>query len=533
MSNLGMDSSKPDLQGGFCHSDHLHPILSCQAASALETSYFKSGLDHEAAAMERAGRAVALAIEQSWGERFPHPEDHLPILLLVGKGHNTGDACLAAMYLALRYRQLRFFCLLLYPPEEMRPLTRAAFERFSQSTSELTLIPCSSDTPDRLTAAFPSFDGIVLDGFLGFNFRPPLSSLHADLLQLASRIGSEGIRYAVDLPSGLGDPRAFRADFTIATGIVKEAVLDPIHKMFVGRLRYADIGFFADRSSAVSPTAHWVISPTILNQLRHLRPPQADKRDFGRIAILAGSDSMPGALIMTVRAALKAGGGLVTGFSTASALRAAAPSNPEAMWSENFSEINNGFEVLVIGPGLQMPAAAIFEVASNFEGHLVLDAAGLDPDIINHLPPPESRRSLCLTPHPGELLRLFRTQSVPPSQTIREYCQHHQAILVSKDASTRVYTSEMVATSPHGGPILARGGSGDCLAGIISALLPRFSHPLPAVLAGVAWQGATADYFAGTFGAEGCSTCDWLSQLSGSLRQPPLAIYPPLPKIAL
>lgn len=481
--------------------------------------------------MERAGRAVALGIEQALGERFESLPKGMPVVLLVGKGHNGGDAALAAMHLARQFPALRFFAILLSDVNRMRPLTRAAWQRFCQSATELTLVPADTIHLRRLREAMTGFEGIVIDGGFGFNFRPPLREPEAHLFSWLSSIGEGGLRIAVDLPSGLGDPNAFRADVTIATGIVKSGLVRPDAAACRGRLRYADLGFFEDFNT-LPPVA--VISPDALAPLRRLRPADSDKRSFGRIVLVAGCDSMPGALSIAIRAALNAGAGLVTGDSTPLAIAAAAPVAPAAMWSRRgIDPIPEKLDAALVGPGTGLPADALARIVAGLAVPLVLDADALHPEVASVVANRPHDHPVVFTPHPGEIGRLLGLNRAPFDPEITNFCRDHRAILVAKDSLTRIFHPDGILYSPHGGPILARGGSGDALAGILVALLPRFSDPLAAVAAGVAWHGLAADFHASTYGSEGSSTPDWIDSMGPALRQPPLAIRPSLPRVPL
>ena len=155
-----------------------------------------------------------------------------------------------------------------------------------------------------------------------------------EAVRLASRIVVLTARPAavvevIEVPTGVGAenaPVAFRADFTYATGIVKEPVLRAAAAPSVGRLRYLDLGFFdAAEPSLVHQHA---LTADVLDPLRELRPAGCDKRTFGHLLIVAGSRAMPGAALMATLAALRSGVGLVTAVvpeSVAAALAARAP----------------------------------------------------------------------------------------------------------------------------------------------------------------------------------------------------------------
>ncbi|MEJ1971371.1 MAG: hypothetical protein WDM96_02330 [Lacunisphaera sp.] len=74
----------------------------------------------------------------------------------------------------------------------------------------------------------------------------------------------------------------------------------------VGRLRYLDLGFFADHAPAAS---EWILTSSVLAPLTRLRSSQTDKRTFGHILVVGGSRSYPGAVMLATRAALRSGAG--------------------------------------------------------------------------------------------------------------------------------------------------------------------------------------------------------------------------------
>src|SRR5690606_31408657 len=123
----------------------------------------------------------------------------------------------------------------------------------------------------------PSTADLCLDGVFGFQFRPPASPPVAALLEdLNARLYR--VRAAVDLPSA----GTFRADFTYATGSVKQPLLDG---HMSGRVRYLDLGFFGPDE----PGVERVLLPAVLEPLMRPRSAFSDKRTFGHVFVLGGS----------------------------------------------------------------------------------------------------------------------------------------------------------------------------------------------------------------------------------------------------
>ncbi|MGF1453188.1 MAG: NAD(P)H-hydrate epimerase, partial [Opitutales bacterium] len=299
-----------------------HPVMSAEQAHAYEQQLlYRRDLQWEA--LENAGRRVGHLLYRDFHELANWPRQ-ARILLLVGKGHNGGDALMAGVELRSRLPESQIYVLPTAPREDWRGLTQRAYEEL-----EATGPVYEVNTP---TAANYLFDACI-DGALGMRSRPTLKDDLRETLLMLNEHPHIGVRAAVDLPSGLGDNDAFRADFTYATGIVKEPVLDPDQAAYVGRLRYADIGFFEPSIASQAPeTSVRVCADVMLRPWLKMRPPGDDKRSYGHLLVLAGHRTMPGALLMNVRTALRSGTGLVTAFAAESVAPALAAAAPEAMW---------------------------------------------------------------------------------------------------------------------------------------------------------------------------------------------------------
>ena len=367
----------------------------------------------------------------------------------------------------------------------------------------------------------------------GFQFRSPLDERAGAALRWANAQPVR-LRAAVDLPSGLDTAGAFRADFTYATGVVKTPALACPN---AGRLRYLDLGFFG--MERVVPNAlDYVLTSEILSPLSALRSPLSDKRAYGHLFVLGGSRNYPGAVLMTVLAALRSGAGLVTAFVPESLAPTFAARAPEAMWIGWPETAEGGLALaghylmrerlerataLELGPGLGREPetlALVREIVANAPVPVVLDADALQADIVRAGSAPR-----VLTPHAGEFARIAGDTS------LRDLCGETGATVVLKGPITHVGTAETVYHSFFGGPVLARGGSGDLLAGLIGGLLaqagavPRgsggASATLEAAARGVAWHGLAADALARAQGQVAVQTTQVLDYLSAALRACP------------
>lgn len=493
----------------------VHLLLSSADAKMWEARLLRDEAA-EWSAMQRAGGAIACAVLSDFREIGGLP-DAASVLVLAGKGHNGGDALLAAHAL-LETRPAATATLVLTTEENnLRPLTQRSLANLCALAGErLQLI-----TLAQLKREFASFD-LCLDGVFGFQFRPPLDDATSELLAWVNTHPRIRLRAAVDLPSGLGGDSGetvFRADFTYATGIVKQPLIDPSAAPFVGRVRYLDLGFFADES-VLAIKADAVLLPSLLQPLAQLRPAQCDKRTFGHLLIVGGSSRYPGAVLMSVQAALRSGVGLVTAFVPEQLVPEYAAKFPEAMWIGWTPSASGGLTrasveqllaklpratALVVGPGLGAEPETLAAIAALVRGTtlpLLLDADAIRTEIVT-----AADRPLVLTPHAGELARLGGLGALPS-----------KAVVVQKGYPTCVHADGRRSWSFLGGPVLARGGSGDLLAGLIGGLLAQTPGDLwLAAARGVVWHGLAADLLARDQGQVAVQTTQWLEYLQPAL----------------
>lgn len=494
-----------------------HPVLTCAEARALEVRRLQ-GTDAEWDAMRRAGAAVGRALLEDSREIGGLPEA-ARILVVAGKGHNGGDALLAAATLLAARPGATADVLLAAGAAALRPLARRSWDELRAAAGDRVREVAFAD----LKRAFASYDA-VLDGLFGFSFRPPLDETDGEVLAWLNTHPRIRLRAAVDLPSGLGEAGAaksvFRADFTYATGSVKRPAADPAHAAWVGRLRYLDLGFFADPADEAAGDGERVLIPDLLAPLARLRDPRSDKRTHGHLLVVGGSRSFPGAPLMAVLAALRGGAGLVTAAVPEFLVPEFAARLPEAMWVGLPLDASGGLgpaalplilraagraEVAVVGPGLGADPATIAlatELVGRLEISVVLDADALRPEVV------AAARAdrLVVTPHAGEWARLASAWPGAP------------AVLVRKGAPTRIEAGGRTYLNLVGGPVLARGGSGDLLAGLIGAMAAGNPGDLALAAAqAVFWHGRAADLLARDQGQVAVRTTQLLDYLHPAL----------------
>lgn len=515
------------------------PILSPGDALAFEEGFFNGDEDLQWEVMTKAGEAVADSALRDMRELRTIP--HRPrLIVLAGKGHNGADALIAARRFLRTIPTARAVIWPFEPKENYRPLTQRAFEELIEFASKrVEILPVvKGSNSEELNSCWDEitndrgFD-LLLDGILGMQGKPGLKDELAQWIRIINQSDLISVRVSIDLPTGVTEvgseaDEPIRADFTYCTGIVKTPVLREDQQPWLGRLRYLDLGFFESSRESDFADCPKILRSSALPVLRKLRPVHSDKRDYGHLLGIAGSRELGGAAMMCARAALRSGVGLLTFCIPESLHPSFVASCPEVMWVPLPETPNGGLaleglgkvrqfldraDALVMGPGIGMEEeshALIREVAKLFSKAVLLDADGLRPQIIEPL---KDRKNLVLTPHAGELERLQE------KQTVDSYLTGFAGILVKKGPHPQVLTKASRLHLFSGSTVLARGGSGDLLSGIIGSLLARGDRTLEeSVALGVLWHGRAAEALARQNGQEAVSAMQVLDFLSFALR---------------
>ncbi len=515
------------------------PILSCADSQNWEARVLghDNGLIQDA--MERAGRAAGKAILADFAEISPLP-DALRVLVLCGTGHNGGDALIAARFILEQHSGAIANVVLVYGEEKLKPQVRRALSSLSESAGERCRI--QNWGPAFAVPASNRTYHICLDGVVGMQFKPPLREPAGEVFDWVDSLGDQVLlRAAIDLPSGLGDESSdigFQADFTYATGVLKQPLVLSRNRGRVGRIRYLDLGFFENEAPW---SAQRVIKGSILDSLRRLRDPSSDKRHHGHVFALGGSRPMPGALLMTVMAAVRSGAGLTTAFTPQNISSRLASTVPEAMWiplpvspegalisEECLRLVRRNIAratCIVAGPGLEPDREGRLLVARlvrESELPIVLDAGALQPEVMAAvITRPQTWPPVIVTPHQGEFKRLHPgLDEEDLEKSLLEFCNRYRTLTILKGPVTRVCDGERIYYSTFGGPVLARGGSGDILAGMVAALVGApGADALTACCRAVAWHGSAAEELARSKGQHAVRTTEILDYLSPAVRK--------------
>lgn len=229
------------------------------------------------------------------------------------------------------------------------------------------------------------------------------------------------------------------------------------------------------------------------------RPDDCHKNCFGRILLLAGSEQYPGAAILASRGSLRAGAGVVT-LCTPSELPAAM-NLPASVILRHQTPPMEGFQAILLGSGSDFAYARdILPILLKMNLPLVLDATALRclatfPQVLQ-----ENKAPLFLTPHPGEMQALLATFAPEAMESPRReqatiLARKTGAVIILKGYHTIVAMPDgRSSINLSGGPALATAGTGDVLAGILTALAAQYP-PYDAARLAVFLHGLAADLY--------------------------------------
>lgn len=480
-----------------------------RAPYALYTAAQMRALDAAAIAHGTAGRRLMEAAGAATARVLRNdPRAVEPFLLLCGPGNNGGDAFVVARHLYEAGRRVSLW--LLSAPETLSGDARSAFLDLPEGCPRRLL----GETLGERERTELRGAGTIIDGLFGTGLTRAVSGPAAEWLALANE--APAYRVALDLPSGvcadsgrvLGP--AFRADLTTTYAGLKQGLLSYPAAAYAGRLALCDIGVPREVAEA-SSVGGLLATQDVVRGLLPRRDPWTHKGSYGHLLMAAGSPAMPGAALLAARAALRGGVGLVTVFSEGSVLAALHASLPEALGlaadtndaagrHERFLSAALSKSALLIGPGLGQDARAAKLIAAALSAAaqvpLLLDADGLNLLAQAGLGAARERAAqggtLVLTPHPKEAARLLacETEEIQADRfaAARRLARESQAVVVLKGARTLVAAPEgALWLVPYGDSSLAKGGTGDVLAGLIGSFLAQGLKACEAaVLGGVA-----------------------------------------------
>ncbi|MGM9607706.1 MAG: NAD(P)H-hydrate dehydratase [Oscillospiraceae bacterium] len=440
-------------------------------------------------------------------------------VVFCGPGNNGGDGVASARFLLREGWKVK--CVLVGKREKMTDDCREMERRLIEAGGVL------EDFEPANRWEYTGFD-VAIDALFGVGLN---SDLRPDAVEAVRMMKSAQWVVSADVPSGIhadtGEVlgRAVQADVTVTFSAGKPGLYVGQGAVHSGRVVVADIGIPRDLMDRDASTTSVVDRPRLPRRRR-----DAHKGNFGRLFILAGSVGYTGAPVLASRAAVRGGAGLVTLAVPQEIYPIVAVKCDEAMpwpWPESDEEIlekAKSCDVALIGPGLGQGKRAeklVLSLLRDLTCPVILDADGLNI-LSRHIDVLDKREGLTvLTPHDGEFARLSGC-TLPIAdrlQAARDFAEKHSCILVLKGHRTITAAwSRCCVVNTTGNPGMARGGSGDALAGLIAGQLAQRLR-VDTVPEAVWLHGRAGDLAAADKGEYGMTVGDLIEQIPYAMKE--------------
>jgi hydroxyethylthiazole kinase-like uncharacterized protein yjeF len=423
-------------------------------------------------------------------------------VILCGPGNNGGDGLAIARLLHQRGYGVKAF--LLNFGNELSPDCAANLQRLQQKDGQLVTVV----EPGAFITDLPPHV-VIIDAILGSGLSRPAEGWVAAFIERVNKMANHKV--AIDIPSGLpadiavdGDAVVLRANDTLTFQFYKRCFLHPESAPAAGNIHILDIGLDKDFIQNTH-TQYRTLDKEDVAAFFKPRNRFAHKGMNGSVLLAGGSYGKIGAMVLTTKAALRSGAGLVTALVPECGYNIMQTAVPEAMCLTNGAQsleaINNWehFEVTGIGPGMgtaRTTAQALGTFLEACKDPVVLDADALNiiaanPDLLSKLP-----KNSVITPHPREFSRLFgdNTNTMIQVDNARIQAMRYNINIVLKGHHTAIVNTEGECWyNMTGNAGMATGGSGDVLTGIITGLMAQGYTPQQAAMLGVYLHGAAGD----------------------------------------
>ncbi len=471
--------------------------------------------------MERAARALSRQYQIDFSK-------NIPLALFCGQGNNGGDGlALARLLFQQQYRVKVYVVQHTDSPSEDFSANLAAAHQLGVPVEWL-----------KEGGSWPSIaeETVLADAILGSGLSRPLRGFIAAVVAYLNQLPN--LRLAIDIPTGLfADDNSenelsavFKADKCYTLQQPKLSLVDFRTVALAGEVSVLDIGLDQDFIDSCDSSYHFLEAEDF-HSIYQPRTKHSYKGNYGHALLVAGHQNSMGAAIMSARAALRSGAGLLTAHIPAAGSTAMNVALPEAMLrtDSNPHKISESLPLkdasaTAAGPGLgqdEETAQALAEIIVDCRHPMVLDADALNllskhEEWYLHLP-----AGSILTPHPGELKRLLGWEELPDDylNQLRQFSRKQQLIVIMKySLSAVVMPAGEIYFIDEGSAALASAGSGDVLTGVILGLLASGYSPENAALLAVYLQGRAGSLAGNITSAEACLASDVIEQLPAAFR---------------
>jgi len=431
--------------------------------------------------MQNAGLCAVAAIESAVnGEKTA--------VIFCGCGNNGGDGYVIAAELSARGWDVAVFE---HQPKKKRTGDAAWFRSHAKRATR-NFYPMKTGKALDMELAGAS---VIVDAVFGTGFHGALPEDAAEVFAVAAN--SKALCVAIDCPSGI-DPEsgkapggAFCADLTVCMSYPMRGIYLLPARGYTGRIEVCDIGMDYGEIEKTNVFTDRVADREDIRSIFKRRKINSHKGTYGKVLLICGSEGMPGAARLALSGALRMGPGLCELCSPRSVTEICAAQLPEAIYTavpdpsewgeEDIEKILSraeGCSAVLFGCGIgstPMGRELAIRLIKGEGGALILDADGVNSIKAEDLQGDEIKRQVLLTPHPKEFSRLTGISMEELAESrysiAKSFASEKNVTLLLKGADTVIAAPDgTVYLNPTGNPGLAKGGSGDVLAGMAAGI---------------------------------------------------------------
>ena len=442
--------------------------------------------------MEHAAQACVQVLEDE-------KVDLSHVCVVCGSGNNGGDGFAIARILQNNRYSVETFCV--GNPEHYTEETQEQMHRLQE---------CGG----KITYGMPQEDSysVIIDAVFGVGLSRKVEGRYRQVIEQMNRM--RGTKFAVDIPSGLSATTgcilgcAFKADYTVTFQLKKIGLELSQGRTMAGRVIVPDIGISTDsicEDQEIVRTA----GKDIYRKMLPDRPEDSNKGTYGRLLVIAGSKGMAGAAYLNAHAAYMTGAGLVRIYTSSDNREILQTLLPEAIITtyeeynkEELLSLLTWADSVCIGSGLGMSRLSekiLKTVIEYVKVPCLIDADGLNllAENNNYLNQMAERRFV-ITPHMKEMSRLTGTPveelKADRIQILKDFISRYRITCVLKDSRTLIASEEKgIRMNLTGNSAMAKAGSGDVLAGVISGWMVQGKEAEDAAELGTYIHGLSGD----------------------------------------
>ena len=442
--------------------------------------------------MEHAAQACVHVLEDE-------KVDLSHVCVVCGSGNNGGDGFAIARILQNNRYSVETFCV--GNPEHYTEETQEQMHRLQE---------CGG----KITYGMPQEDSysVVIDAVFGVGLSRKVEGRYRKVIEQMNRM--RGTKFAVDIPSGLSATTgcilgcAFKADYTVTFQLKKIGLELSQGRTMAGKVIVPDIGISTDsicEDQEIVRTA----GKDIYRKMLPDRPEDSNKGTYGRLLVIAGSKGMAGAAYLNAHAAYMTGAGLVRIYTSSDNREILQTLLPEAIITtyeeynkEELLSLLTWADGVCIGSGLGMSRLSekiLKTVIEYVKVPCLIDADGLNllAENNNYLNQMAERRFV-ITPHMKEMSRLTGTPveelKADRIQILKDFISRYRITCVLKDSRTLIASEEKgIRMNLTGNSAMAKAGSGDVLAGVISGWMVQGKEAEDAAELGTYIHGLSGD----------------------------------------